>query len=126
MNNWYKKSQREEYLGFKIVGFDKNTKTVFSLYDKSEIELEINKVYIYSKQGLFLGTSKEYCIMYFSNIDFDNAQETELLLTFSYQQEDILTGDPLYKNGEVSVRKAKLINIDPASTYFDFEKGEYI
>ena len=107
--NWYKYSQ-QVYLGYKIVGVEASTKRAYSIYDKSDVNISIGSIVNYGNSGLFLGTSKQFCIDYYSCGTAD--EDGELLLTYRFNDTDLLKGDPNYKNGEVQVRQATLIDFD--------------
>jgi len=114
---WYKKSKSENNIGYKIVGFDRDTKRAFSLYDRNHtIDLVKGKNTIYPGKGLFLGNSKKYCLDYFSNADEE--ENSELMLTYKYRTENILTGDTSFENGEVSVRRAVLVDVEDVTKDF--------
>jgi len=102
--NWYKKSQQRLY-GYKVVGL--KDEKAFSLYDKSEIGLSKGTVYSFGGKGGFLGTTKKFAIDHYSGL----TDEEELLLVYEFQPEDIVSGRT-DEEGEVSVRRAKLINIE--------------
>jgi hypothetical protein len=102
MNNWYKISQRIN-VGYKIVGF--NGTYAYSIYDiKHKISLVPNSII----KNSYLGTSREYVINYFSG----GTNDRDLLLTYRYNPEDVLKGDPDHKNGEILVKSANLIKVE--------------
>jgi len=107
--NWYKKAQNL-FIGYKIVGVDKKTNRIYSIYDKTIIDAQIGRTYTYNNSGLFLGTSKQFCMDYYSCGTPD--EDGELLLTYQYEGRDIIRGEPTHSNGEVQVKQAKLTNID--------------
>lgn len=107
--NWYKKSKKT-YTGYKIVGLNIGTNTPYSIYNKKPIETVIGKKYLYNNNGLFLGTSKQFCMDYYACGTPD--EDKELLLHFMYEDKDILKGEPMYPNGEVQVSEATLIGIE--------------
>lgn len=100
--------EKKKNLGYKIVGWDASKKRAFSLYDtKLDVEITNGKTYQY-KKGTHLGTSRDYVIDYFSGgTDYE-----DLLLTYEYDERDLLKGDPEHKNSEIIVKKAKLIDIE--------------
>ena len=101
--NWYKNNQY--LLGYKVVGY-KDGKA-FSLMNREQaINLVIGS--IINTQQFFLGTSVEFVKSYYSGL----TDENELLLTYQYQQKDIIKGDPSGSSGEIVVKSAKLIKID--------------
>lgn len=100
--NWYKSSQRIN-TGYKIVGF--NGTYAYSIYDtKLKISLVPNSII----HNSYLGTSREYVINYFSG----GTNDRDLLLTYQYDPKDVIKGDPEFKNGEIVVKEARLINVE--------------
>ena len=58
-------------------------------------------------KGFFLGTTEKFVKDYYlETTDFDDA-----VITYEYEPEDIIKGNP-NDNGEIKVRKAKVINIE--------------
>ena len=102
------KLSKESLKGYKIVGWDEENKRAFSIYDtKLDVDIKLNSITQY-KTGLYLGTSKNYVLDYFSGgTDFE-----DLLLTYEYDKNDLIKGDPYSKNGEIVVKKAKLVNVE--------------
>ena len=59
-------------------------------------------------KGVYLSPSKEFVIQYYSGLtDFD-----DVLLELEYTRQDVITGDPDYKEGELSVSRATIKNIE--------------
>lgn len=109
--NWYKKSQINLYLGYKIVGVKRDTNQPYSIYSKEPVDVTIGKTLSYGGKGLFLGTSKKFCMDYYSCGTED--KDGEMILTYQYSSTDIIKGDPSHPNGEVQVSKATLTRIEP-------------
>lgn len=116
-NELSKTAQLKKFLGYKVVGLKKGSGQAYSIYSKEPININIGSVEEYSGKGLFLGTSKDFCLDYYSCGTAD--EDDELLLTYEYNLQDIIQGDPNYKNGEIQVKKAILVNIEPV------DKGRY-
>jgi hypothetical protein len=104
----------KKYIGYKIVGWD--GKQAFSLYNKHILISLIKGDVITDPKGVFLGTTKNFCIDYYSGMT-DNQ---DLLLTYEYMAKDLLRGDPEHPNGEIVVKEAKLLDIEKV------ENGEII
>lgn len=110
--NWYKKSQTQENLGYKIVGYDPSRKFAFSIYDNNaKIDITLGKETVYA-EGTFLGNTRNFCLNYYGG-GLDERYK-ELLLTYSYKDEDLLSGKPdgLESDTELRVKKVKLIKIE--------------
>jgi len=91
--------------GYKIVGYD--GKKAFSLYD-TKTAIDINKGdVIEDPNGIYLGTEEQFVLDFYTGLsDYD-----DLLLTYEYEDSDILKGSKHDKNSEIIVRKAKLVDI---------------
>lgn len=96
--------------GYKIVHGTKNDRIAKSIYDGSQILIHPDWQY-YIRSGLFLGTSKKFCGDYYSCWMEEDAQP-ELLLTYEYEMKDLIKGDPTYSNGEIQVRRARIIRVE--------------
>lgn len=100
--NWLSKFSNKMLIGYKIVSWDGNE--AFSLYDKNKkINLNIDSI----DSNIYLGTSKQFCIDYYSGLTDDK----DMLLTYSYDKNDIISGSE-NSTGEILVRKAQLKNIE--------------
>jgi len=95
---WYKESQK--IMGYKIVAYNKGR--AFSLYNnKITYNLSIGSI----SSDIFLGTNEKFCLDYYSGLTDDQ----ELILTYSYNPSDIISGgDSGSGGGEVRVKKAIL------------------
>jgi hypothetical protein len=101
-----KEAKETKYIGYKIVGW--NGKKAYSLMDKQTVyNIKVGTTHK-SPKGLYLGTSRQFVEDYYSGLTDD----TDLLLTCEYFNEDIIKGDPTYKNGEIIVRKYKIIKTE--------------
>lgn len=100
---WYKFAQNRR-TGFKVVGFANGV--AYSLANRNlQYSLTIGSVV----GDTFLGTTEQFVIDYYSNMT-DGA---ELLLTYSYEEADIISGGDSANGGEVRVSKARLENVKP-------------
>lgn len=99
---WYKIAQ-QQYYGYKMVAWD--GQRAYSLYDKNQnIDINTGTVTEMGGQGLYLGTSKDFCMNYYSGLTDDQ----DMLLTYSYGADDIIDGSPNHPNSEIRVNKARL------------------
>ena len=111
--SWFTKISAKKWYGFKVVGFNKEKNQAYSLYGGAgfPISIEIgNIIEAKNPKGFFLGSTKNYVLQYYSDLTDDE----ELLLTYEFDIEDLLSSFPGKEEteGEIRVRKAKLINIE--------------
>ncbi len=100
---WYKIAQNRR-IGFKIVGFANDK--AYSLANRNiQYSLAIGS----TVGDTFLGTTETFVKDYYSGIT-DGA---ELLLTYSYDVADIISGGDSANGGEVRVSKARLESVRP-------------
>jgi hypothetical protein len=99
-------NENKKYLGYKIVHGLMTDTHVKSIYDGSLISLSKSWQHFHGN-GMFLGTTKDFCLDYYSLKGEEDAKP-ELLLTYEFNNDDILKGYP-DENGEVQVSKARLI-----------------
>ena len=116
--NWYKLSQNiQTYKGYKIIGFNPQTKQFYSIFDKSVYHnIKIGTIFSNPK-GIYLGTSYQFCMDYYSCGTED--EHKEFILTLDYSSKDIIKGDPTCTNGEIVVSSCKITNIE------EINKEEY-
>ena len=100
---WYKFAQSRR-TGFKIVGFANGI--AYSLANrKIQYSLEVGS----TTGDTFLGTTEQFATDYYSGMTDDQ----ELLLTYSYDEADIVSGGDSMKGGEVRVSRARLEGYRP-------------
>jgi hypothetical protein len=101
---WFNTAQKRK--GYKIVGFD--GRRAYSLARTSDtVNINEGSVDVYGGQGLFLGTTPQFVKNYYTGLTDDQ----DLFLTYEYEESDLLGGDP-NSNGEIKVRKAKLLRVE--------------
>jgi hypothetical protein len=94
--------------GYKIVDYDPAEKRAFSLYDPATtVDIRKGAVVKYPGKGLFLGTTRKFCMDYYSGLtDLD-----ELMLVYEFSPSDILKGS-IDQEGEIAVSKARLASVE--------------
>lgn len=111
--NWLKSikfpqkiANTENFHGYKIVAYDGTR--FYSLYSQKTLNIQIGQTLNFGGEGLFLGTTKEFCTNYYSG----GTDDQDALITFEYSPQDLIKGDPHHHDGEVQVTKAKIVNIE--------------
>lgn len=96
--SWLKQANR--LVGYKIVGYD--GQRAYSLYDpRQTVNLSVGSV----TGPTYLGTTPQFCMDYYTGLAKEGHRD--ILLTYSYAEEDITSGDPS-GSGEVQVSRATL------------------
>ena len=120
--NWYKIAQ-QIMLGYKGVSYNPETNTAFSFWGGENIPIDINIgnwAITDSPKGMYLGSSKQYVLDYYSAM----TDGEELLLTYEFNTEDALSiPDTSMCDGEIRVKKAKLIDIEYINKNEDIVEG---
>jgi hypothetical protein len=98
----------DERIGYRIVSHSPSD-GYLTVATHQPINPQIGMIETAAGAGLYLGTSKTFCLDYYTGLTDDD----DVLLTYSYLLNDLLSGDPDATAGEVTVRKAKLIAIAP-------------
>ena len=100
-------------LGYRIVANQNGTLRTFMKGDI--VNDEIGSVAQPGGAGLYLGTIKDFVFNYYSGM----SAYPDVLLTYSYDINDLLSGDPEsgiskppHDGGEITVRKATLVNME--------------
>lgn len=92
--------------GYRVVSLQDGQ--LVSLAGNDLVDSTIGKVTTASGAGLYLGTSKGFVMDFYTGLtDFD-----DVLLTYKYDRDDVLSGDPHSKDGEITVRKAVLVDTE--------------
>lgn len=99
--------ENKKYFGYKIVHGLITDRYAKSIYDGSIIPL-YKSWQNFPKNGLFLGTTKDFCLDYYS-VKGEEGAESEMLLTYEYDNNDVIKGYPEDKNSEVQVSRARLV-----------------
>jgi hypothetical protein len=100
---WYKIAQNRN-TGFKIVGFANG-----KAYSLANPKLQYNLAIGSTTGDTFLGTTEQFVKDYYSGTTDDQ----ELLLVYSYDPADIVSGGDSANGGEVRVSRAKLESFKP-------------
>lgn len=113
--NWYKLAQNPKMRGYKVMLWDPKTRETISQMDKSKrFKPVIGKTYSMPGDGIYLGSTKEYFLKYFSGGHRDNENDPhEILLVFEFSPQDIIKGHFTTEyESEGSVRKAILVEME--------------
>jgi len=103
-------NKTDTFYGYKIVAYD--GERYYSLYSKQTLNLVIGETISFGGEGLFLGSTPEFCIDYYAG----GTDDQDALLKFEFNKNDIIKGDiddyiKHGTSGEIQVRKAKLVDI---------------
>ena len=101
-----------KHKGYRIVDCDQafNVKTIQT---NSDVDLKIGSTIGGSNDRIFLGTSEQFVSDYYSGL----TENDDVLLTYVYDDADIIQGDPSSKDSEIVVRKARFLE----ASFFDLE-----
>jgi hypothetical protein len=98
--------QKETGIGYRIVSNQDGT--LVSLAGSDKVDPTIGSTTSVGGAGLYLGTSKDFVMNYYSGLtDYD-----DVLLTYKYDMDDVLSGNPDDSDGEITVRRATLVDIE--------------
>lgn len=101
--NWYKKAN-ETYYGYKIAAWIDGR--AVSLYDlTTEYSLQTGSI-VTDPNGLYLGSTPKFAIDYYG----ESTDYPDVLLTYEFDSQDLLRGDPNHPLDELLVSKASLVN----------------
>jgi hypothetical protein len=112
--NWYKLAQMQKMRGYKVMLWDPNTKEAISQMDKTKrFKPVIGKTYNMPGDGIYVGSTRDYVLKYFSNSPREEGDPYEVLLVFEFDPKDVVKGNltPEYES-EGSVRNAVLVEIE--------------
>lgn len=97
-------------IGYRVVSWTE-TDGLTSIAGGVRLGLEIGKMDDMPGEGLFLGTTREFCEDYYTGL----TDGDDILLTYAYEDDDVLRGAPGSSAGEVTVRRARLLAIENLS-----------
>jgi len=96
------------------------------LYSPSAPDFEISKARVGSVVRLkkfYLGTTEEFVIDLYSGL----SDEPEVLLTYEYKDSDVVSGGPPdHPYSEIVVKRARLLVIEPITTYSSWNIEEWM
>lgn len=93
-------------IGYRIVSNQDGT--LVSIAGNDPVNSTVGSTVTIGGAGLYLGTSKKFVMDYYSGLtDYE-----DVLLTYEYSPDDLLSGNPDDTDGEITVRKAKLIDME--------------
>jgi len=99
--------QKEILFGYRIVS--QSGDDLVTLAGGELVDPTLDKETSYKRNGLYLGTTRKFVQDYYSGLsDF-----SDVMLTYSFDTDDVLSGDPTAQDGEITVRKATLKRITP-------------
>jgi hypothetical protein len=101
-----------KHKGYRIVDCDQafNVKTIQT---NSDVDLKIGSTIGGDNDRIFLGTSEQFVGDYYSGL----TENDDVLLTYVYDDADIIQGDPSSSDSEIVVRKARFLE----ASFFDLE-----
>lgn len=89
-------------IGYRVVSYSLKDLECTTLMNKLPVDLTQGSV-LSSQDGIFLGTSEDFCEYYTGSTD-----DHDVILTYEYEGSDILRGDSLSPGSEVLVKQARL------------------
>lgn len=101
--------QKDILLGYRIVS--QSGDDLVTLAGGELVDATIDKEASYKGNGLYLGTTTKFVVDYYSGL----SDLSDVMLTYSFDTDDVLSGDPTAKDGEITVRKATLKRVTPIS-----------
>lgn len=94
----------KEYIGYKVMKTE-NGKIISGKDSRQNFNLEINKDFSMTGNGIYLGMDKDYVMTYYSGL-----ADEEVLLELKFKKSDIITGSLDDREPEISVRTAKILS----------------
>lgn len=93
-------------IGYKVMGVI-DGKITSGANSRLELKTKIGEIMKMPGNGIYLSTNKPYVLDYYSGLSDD-----EVLITFKFNESDIITGNINDKEPELSVKEALIINIE--------------
>ena len=104
MNLTHRLKEAQMLVGYKIMNTD-GRKVISGADSRQSFNLKKNAEIRMKGDGIYVGTSKQYVLDYYSGL-----ADREVLLTFHFKKEDITSGNIEDREPELSLRSAKLID----------------
>jgi hypothetical protein len=95
--------------GYRIVSKDGDS--LVTLAGNERVDDRIGAKHNYTGNGLYLGTSKKFVEDYYSGL----SDLPDVMLTYIFDVDDVLSGDPSSPDSEITVSKAVLQNVETIS-----------
>lgn len=93
-------------IGYKVMRYE-NGILMAGADSRVKLDAKIGSVVKMPGNGIYMSTVKEYVLDYYSGL-----ADSEVLITFEFNTSDIKTGNIEDKEPEISVTKAKIINLE--------------
>ena len=94
-------------IGYKVMAHSKDKKEIFSLANNNLIYSVNEDILRMPENGIYLALSKKFVIDYYSGL-----HEHEVLVTFEFDELKIITGNVTDNESVVTVRQAKIIDLE--------------
>jgi ribosomal protein S18 acetylase RimI-like enzyme len=94
-------------IGYKVMRYE-NGMLIAGANSKLKFKAEIGKTISMPGNGIYMSPNKEYVLNYYSGL-----ADSEVLITFEFNTNDITFGNLTDKESEVAVKQAKIINLEP-------------
>jgi len=108
--NWYKIAQDEKMIGYKVMLLE-NGELVSGADSRQVLPMQIGAIHEMYGNGIYIGKTPKYVKDYYSfREEPDDPQE--VLITYEFDPQEATTGNINDREWEVSVPKAKVVNIE--------------
>ena len=104
-----------KYRGYRVVA--KSPKGLVTLYGQDPVVSKIGHIDQPGGQGLFLGNTPEFATDYYGGL----TEYPDVLLTYEFDEADLIRGEPDAVSSELVVRKAKLVDMKQVSESLEVE-----
>ena len=101
--------QKDILFGYRIVS--QSGDDLVTLAGGELVDPTIDKETSYKGNGLYLGATKKFTLDYYTGL----SDLSDVMLTYSFDTDDVLSGDPTAQDGEITVSKATLKRVTPIS-----------
>ena len=103
----FKSHTGNRLIGYKVMDYDPNSKELISGADRRlRLDKRRGATHRMRGKGIFLGATSEYVLDYYANFEYN------ALITYSFSPDDVLSGNLLDREPEISVSEAQVLKIE--------------
>ena len=98
------------FIGYRVVNTDDQGNVVSQADSRVKLPARVGAVH---NVPMFVSNSKEYVKNYYWHGSDDPEDPLQVLMSYSFMLDDILSGDPTDREPELSISKGQVLNIEP-------------
>lgn len=101
------------FLGYRVANLTDDGKQIQSQANKRQyLPLNINTIHHIPNGGYWVTNNPKYALDYYSNGSWEDGEPRQVLLTYGFTKDNIITGDMNDLEPEISINGATLLDVN--------------